>query len=474
MKLKLLKLNNRTYYFNKKINVFLGEKNSGKTTVFHLIKFIYGAEYKKGKLLQKAIRSINISDKDYIIEWQFDDQESVIYSLNLRKMKIITSYDKEISLYNYSPYIIEKFAISNKVFNKNIKSIECFSYDEDITKKLNSNSDYAKFFSTHNDMSYTAICFLKLINEHILANKIQKYFTLYGKKKNIEKIKNASSGLTKELDSELINNLFDNEDYRSTTQRYVELSKVNKTELDMRIFNELEILCKELIDFDINKVKQFYDDLMDSYNEVIDIERAYLIDRNNTLGQYTKNEINEAVSYYNLCNEMKAEIDNINPILIKESKVLDDSKKDLENISNMLSKFCLEFNSSFNVIKKFSNRLDFKVQNEKKTHVILNLRNEDDEKPVPGGSDTSTNFLAFLTFVLIRSNFPLLLFEKSFIIENQNITIVRLLHKIAQSINDSKMVIVTLHPDEEIINIKNEKKDFQIFRCEDNFFNTKF
>lgn len=474
MKLKLLKLNNRTYYFSKKINIFLGEKNSGKTTIFHLIKFIYGAEYKKGKLFQKAIRSINIRHKDYIIEWQFDEQESVTYSLNLSNMIIITSDNKEISLYNYSPYIIEKFAISNKVFNKNIKSIECFSYDEDITKKLNSISDYAKFFSTHDDISYTAICFLKLINEHVLAEKIQKYFTLYGKKKNIEKIKNASSSLKKDLDPKLINNLFDSEDYRSTTQRYVELSKANKTELDMQIFNELETLCKELIDFDINKVKQFYDDLMDSYNEVIDIERTHLINRNNTLGQYTKDEIAEAVSYYNIFNEMKVEIDNIGPELIKESKVLDNSKKDLENISNKLSEFCLEFNSSFDVIKKFSNRLDFKIKNEKKTHVLLNLRNEDYEDTVPGGSDTITNFLAFLTFVLIRCNFPLLLFEKSFIIENQNVTIVKLLHKIAQSINDSKMVIVTLHPDEEIINIQNENKDIQIFRCEDNFFNTRF
>jgi|AKZA01.1.fsa_nt_gi hypothetical protein len=474
MKLTLLKLNNQTYYFNKKINIFLGEKNSGKTTLFNLIKFIYGAEYKKGKPFHKAIGSISNIHKDYLIEWQFDEQELITYSLNLSNKMIITSNNIKVSLNDYSQFIISKFKISNKVFNKNLKFIECFSYDEDITKKLNSTADYAKFFSTHNDMSYTAICFLKLINEKKLAEKMQKYFTLYGKKQNFEKIKKASSGLQKEIDTNLIDSLLNNEENRSTTQRYVELSKLNRTETDTQLFRELEELCKGLIDFNINNVKKFHDDLIDSYNEVIEMERNQLININNVLNEYTKDEINEAISYYNLFNEMKVEINKINPELINESKVLDDSENDLDEINKRLKTFCDDFNHNFKVIKEFCNRLEYKISSEKKTHIILNLRNKDYENVNSGGSDTIINFLGFLTFVLINSNFPLLLFEKSFIIENQNATIVELLYKIANIIDNSKMLIVTLHPDEEIISIHEGSEDVQIIECDKNFFDVQF
>lgn len=93
---------------------------------------------------------------------------------------------------------------------------------------------------------------------------------------------------------------------------------------------------------------------------------------------------------------------------------------------------------------------------------------------IPGGSDISINFMGFLTFVLSRSDFPILLFEKSLIDEIQDKQKILLLNQISERINNSKQIFVTLHPDDGLLGLNQKVSNAQVFSCQKNFFKIDF
>ncbi len=471
MKLKLLKINDRTFYFKKTINIFLGEKNSGKTTIFQLLKFIYGAEYSSKKNLHKALIKIAKQNKDFNITWEFENDETE-YTLNLFSEKVKLSSGLELAISKYSQHINSKFRFYNSVFNVNIKSVECFSFDEDMAPKLNSNSDYAKFFYPQKDMSYTSLCFLKLIQKDSIASVMQDYLKIYGKKKNLDKIVSATNDIKNEIPMDLLNALSDSK--QNIVQRYVGLNKIYRRDYDEDFFIELEEICKNIDNFDISKVKEFHDYLIESYNDVIEDERRKMKEEDEILNLYTRDEFNSAITYNNLNHNVKEEINLIKPELKEKSITLNSYETVLNDISNDIQRFCEEFNKTFNVIKTFNNKLEFRELNGVISNLVLNLQNSSLDTLNAGGSDTVTNFIGFLTYTLIHSRFPVMLFEKTFLSENQNSTIIEILIKISKCVNDSKQVFLTLHPDEELKRIDILNKSIELFECENNFFGITF
>lgn len=474
MKLKSLRINNMTFSFTKKINIFLGEKNSGKTTIFHLLKFIYGANYSPKKPLGKAFETIASNHTNYIISWIFEGDDEKPYSLNLSTKKIMLPTQKEICISKYSEHINQKFSYYNSVFNTNIKSVECFSYNEDITQTLNTKADYAKFFRDKEDMSYTALCFLRLIQENDLASIFQNYFSLYGKKKNLEKSINISKKIKKDISNDLIE-LVKDDTHQHIFQRYVELVKINKSEFDETLFAELETICQNIPNFNITKVRTFHENLVNSYNDVITEEKKKLKQEYKILNNHNKSELNLVLSHTKLIEQTQVQIDELDIHLKERNFELEKKETDLLNLSADLNSFCTTFNNDFNVIKEFNNRIELRGDKNKKTNLVLNLQNSTQDNTNAGGSDTVTNFIGFLTYTLIKSNFPMLLFEKTFLTENQNKTIILLLNKIATLIDNSKRVFVTLHPDEELKDKSEYKNDeVEIFTCSKNFFGLNF
>lgn len=352
MKLKYLKLNDSKFDFDGKILIFQGEENTGKSTIFHLIKFIYGAEYKSGTRLFKALNSIKRKNSNYKISWQFDDpKEPSEFTINLKENIIEMSSGVKINLASYSNFIINKYNFSNKVFGSKMKKIENFSYDKNITHDLESKDLYARFFNKHNAAYYTTICFLKLIEEMQLAIITENHFMLYRKKSSLDKMLKSAKEVIKSVDEEFLEKLESEDLLADSTKRYVELSKLSRTEYDEVVFSEMEVICKDLVNFDINKVKEFHKLMLQSYNEVIDLERHNLEKNYRFLNEFSKEQLREVVTYQKVTKDVNKDINTINSKLEDSSSDLPGSQNTIDKINEDLKNYCDNFNSGLNVLK---------------------------------------------------------------------------------------------------------------------------
>lgn len=464
MKLEYIKLNNILYQFDKDIIIFMGEENSGKTSIYHLIRFIYGMEYKKDTNLMKALKSIAKKDSEYRIKWKFINDKCT-YNYNLKENKITYDNNKFYTLTEYSKHIIEKYRYYSEVLGIRIKHIGNFSFDYNVAQKINSTQDYSKFFFDRNSSTYTVICFLKLINENTIAKHFNNYYGLVGRKKNIIEAKKRNNKIIKTFSSDITN--FYKQDDVSSAEKYIQLSKLQNDILDEDYIKEIEVLCNNISGYNVDSVIKFHEELVTSYNQVIDKKRKEIEEENDAIRKLNKQELKEIVQYHNVNKEYNNALENIKVDIEIEKEELYSLNTKVLQINNELKNYCKEFSELFNLNKEFANEIKIN-----ENYASIDLRCENNHIETIGDSNVVTNFLSFLTYTFLKSEFPIMIFEKEFFGENRDKIKVRSIRKVSEEIKGkNKQCYFFLHPETQLKNL--EKEEYNVIKSK-SFFNITF
>ena len=102
--------------------------------------------------------------------------------------------------------------------------------------------------------------------------------------------------------------------------------------------------------------------------------------------------------------------------------------------------------------------------------LVIDLRPKPEGLIHSGGSDTNINFIGFLLFMFMKSDFSLMLFEKPFFSENDNKIIPSIIEQISLRLNEDKQIIAMFHPEDELVKDLPRIDDVNIFTPHDYFF----
>lgn len=472
MRLQYIKLKDNEIRFNKKINILFGDINTGKTSIVTIIEFIYGKKASSRGDLNRLLNSIRKKDLDYTISWQFQDDDTE-YSLSVVS-KTISYMDLKMTLTEYTDHISEKTGYWFELFGVKNEMINFFSYRQDVSKLLLSRTNSLKFLTPNKSSpSHTSISFLKIIGQEALSNSQERYFKVIGQKINLNKAIESSRKLEINTDDNVKAILAD-DDKREQLINYVELERMNKREIDEKIFNEINELCKNNIDFDLNLVRTFHDKLVDSYNEVIEFRKDQISLNIKEINEMTKSDLKLAIADF----KMKTEVENRLEVIdeqIQEFEI-DVKLKNLEKVNADLRTYCNNFNKYFKLIKSFNNRLlyssDDKIGHIRNLEIRLESTLIDEARE--GGSNRNINFTSFIMYMFTNSIFPVVIFEKAYFEENPNTLKVLILEKLNKILDETKQVFVTLHPDDNLENSLKANNDFNLIPTNGNFFGLYF
>lgn len=452
MELEYIKLNKNKLDFSTGVNYILGDSNSGKSTLYRILKYIYGGnEERDNDFNGNKWKNLLGKNPNSSIEWKFRNGET--FKLDLAS-KIIFGSKGRLSISEYRDYISNKKDFSHKILGKNKKTVDCFFWNESPNRLIEDKSKYGRFFDENGIFNITSFKFFHLIDEY---DKVaEEYFSLVGRKVNYDKLGKTYGQLEKGTDEDLIKIVSSN---TAELDRYYKLKKMNKKKLDDNIIAEL----KELSNIDIDKVICFHEELINSYNELVEDERNALKKEIKTLGKYTFDEVKEAKSIVDnkeLDSEYKSKVTEE---LNDKVKSIEDYKDRVEDISIDMNKEILRYKNEFSILSdyEFENNIIFKKSGANQNFVI-NLKNKEESKEeskeksqkIPGGGMITLNFFIFLFYTFSKSNFPIMIFEKPFFVEVKNSEEIGILNKMNKKLTQ-KQIFIIQHPEEDFEKISN-------------------
>ncbi len=444
--LKYIKLNNNIYKFTEGLNFIKGDKNSGKTTLFYLIELIYGKD------ADSFFDKIEQLEKKVLIEWKLNER---IYSLDIEKKVIYSLKEKKkISLKEYQKRMLERKGYKTNVFGNNYKTIDCFSWETSPDTIIGHKTNYARFFNIYKSFNSTSFLFFKLIlndeEELEKIKKLEKYFSLVGKKKNLSKITSAQRDFKKNFSEEEIKEIENNE---LVFEKYIRLKKLNKKKLDLNIIEEIKKISK----IEIDDIIKFHEEMVVSYNEVIEKEKRDLEKEIKILNYIDDRELKEVVNSFKGESNRKKLIKDIN-------KELEVNKKNIEEFQLLLDKINQELTNEFSLRKKelkidenykFENSIYYSKSNSTENYIIdLRPKKVEGIKGKKSGNGYITiNFFIFLIYMLNKTRFPIAQFEKKFFTEVDNLEIINILEYYNRHLKN-KQVFVYSHKDKDFDNLK--------------------
>ncbi|XMB85404.1 hypothetical protein RJG79_08225 [Mycoplasmatota bacterium WC44] len=436
MKLEYIKINDSYIDLSKKVNILLANQNTGKTMLFNLIRFIYGNC--NAVTSDNSFKIMSKNHPNHTIKWKFVNSNTP-YVMSVNDFSI-TYNDKKLKSNEYCDIILKRESYLHKIFGENIKTINIFAQNDNRKSNLKNNSESSRMFISRKDMNYTSMKFLKLLLG-TFDDKIMDYFTMVGRKKNLNALKNNSkimyeSGIEKkELNS--INEI--------ALANYVKLKTLNERKLSDEIIEE--IISLEL-PISIEEIIDFHNIMVSSYNEVIENEKEIIKSENKIFQNYTKKELSNISKYMTIHSEAKSELSELNDTIENCKSVLADFDKTVEEISNDMNEFMEENNNKFNNEGSFVNTITLSNSSDRYKINISTLVDKD-----IGDGDRLINYINLLNFTLINSKFPILVFEKAFLAEIQLEKLIKIISLYNEILMDDKQLILLNHPDEGLLEL---------------------
>lgn len=442
MNLEYIKLNDNIINLTTGVNYILGESNSGKTTLYRIIKFIYGGnEEQSNKKDFSGTKWINLLKKapSSSITWKFSNNKK--YVLNLQT-KVITSGSENFDLSSYKEHILKEKDFNHYILGKSNNTINCFAWDKSPEVITESSSKYGRFFDEFGIANHTSFKYFHLLG--IYEENIEEYFSVVGKKVNYEKLNKSYRDVEKQYNPELIEIIKEND---NTLSRYISLKKLNKPILDQNILDDLI----QISEINVEDILHFHDQLVESHNEVITLEQEKVKDEISKLSNYSKAEISNVKRIIDNSTYNKEYICDID----EQLEVLEPIKNQYENKVNLASqkmnKEILKLKKEAGISNeyKFENSIKYVKSKTKNENFVINLKGIDEEDvKKPGGAAITLNFFFFLYHVFTKSSFPIMVFEKPFFVEVKNSQEITVLNQINEK-EYNKQIVIIQHPEED-------------------------